>query len=284
MRSAIALVILSASFCLAPMSTSLSGIDIRPVLTKGADADQMGAWIENGRKALLKKEFDHAYDLLMRAHIESPETGTLRADLGNALLGLAQYKDALAHFRAAPRTPESFAGAVLCKAALGISEDIEVELNDALEINLSDTRLWLALGRFYDGQDRSIEARSTFVQALKFGADHAVIVNSLGMSLLRSGRHEAALEKFQQANAIEPDVAVFDNNRRLTLALQGDFSGAVSGISENRAARIYNDAGFIAAGAGKMDVARALYNKALQISPVYFAPAQANLDALKTAS
>jgi len=175
----------------------------------------------------------------MRAHIESPETGTLRADLGNALLGLAQYKDALAHFRAAPRTPESFAGAVLCKAALGISEDIEVELNDALEINLSDTRLWLALGRFYDGQDRSIEARSTFV---------------------------------------------FDNNRRLTLALQGDFSGAVSGISENRAARIYNDAGFIAAGAGKMDVARALYNKALQISPVYFAPAQANLDALKTAS
>ena len=276
--------LLSAAACFAPVSAGQAGVQVRPVLTKGADAAQMQIWVTDGRQALKTKDFERAYDLLMRAHIETPKADYIYNDLGNALLGLGHYAQALSHFNAAPHTRESFTGAALCRAALGTSDDAEVELNAALEINLSDTRLWLALGRFYDSQDRSLEAQSTYVQALKFGADHAVIVNSLGMSLLRSGRHGAALEKFQQANALEPDVAVFDNNRRLTLALQGDFDGAVGGISETRAAQIYNDAGFIAAKAGKTDVARSLYREALRISPVYFPPAQANLDALKTAS
>jgi len=223
--------LLSAAACFAPVSAGQAGVQVRPVLTKGADAAQMQIWVTDGRQALKTKDFERAYDLLMRAHIETPKADYIYNDLGNALLGLGHYAQALSHFNAAPHTRESFTGAALCRAALGTSDDVEVELNAALEINLSDTRLWLALGRFYDSQDRSLEAQSTYVQALKFGADHAVIVNSLG-----------------------------------------------------RAAQIYNDAGFIAAKAGKTDVARSLYREALRISPVYFPPAQANLDALKTAS
>ncbi len=272
-----------AAALLTPLSAGANTLDIRPVITRGADAAQVDEWVKAGRDALYRKDFEAAYDALTRALIERPEDGDIQLSMGDALLGLSQFAGALKHYRAAPASAQSFAGIVLSKAALGASEDVEVDLNAALEINLSDTRLWLALGRFYDSEDRSLEAQSTYVQALKFGADHAVIVNSLGMSLLRAGRQAQALEKFQQANAIAPDVEVFDNNRRLALALQGDFDGAISGVTESRAAHIYNDAGFIAAKTGKPQIAKILYRQALQISPVYFPPAKANLDALKTA-
>lgn len=171
----------------------------------------------------------------------------------------------------------------LREGALSISEDAEVALNAALEINMTDTRLWIALGQYYDLNGRSLEAQSTYVQALKAGADHAVIVNSLGLSHLSSGRFVSALEKFQQANALAPGRALFDNNRRMTLALMGDYDGAIAGAKEGPAAKLYNDAGLIAARAGETNIAAGLFRRALTVSPVYFAPAQANLEALTAA-
>ena len=278
MRPAVRATLLIGLACMTgPLAGAQSPVEVRPYTTPAMDSAKLERLIETGHSALKDADFKTAYDALRRAQIERRDDGGIALALGDALLGLGKPGAAAAQYRAAPNTAESFAGITLCHAALGTSDDIELDLNAALEINLKDTRLWTALGQYYDRAGRSLEARATYVHALKYGADHGVIVNNLGMSLLREGRYALALEKFNQANAIAPDNNLFDANRRLTLAVQGDYAGAVSDLQEDRAAQIYNDAGFIAAGAGRVDIARALYNRALKISPVWFEPAHENL-------
>ncbi len=286
MRAALSVIILGAGLACNPLCAAQDSVIVRPVLTQGLTEAQIDVLMKTGNSAMTARNYAAAYDAYYRVYIETksepPVNIDLNISLGNALLGLGHYARARPYFQSAPRSPQSFAGEILCRAALNASDDIEVDLNAALEINLTDTRLWIALGQFYDGAGRSLEAQSTYVQALKAGANHAVIVNSLGMSLLSAGRFDAALEKFKQANAIAPDADLFDNNRRLTLALMGDYDGAVSEISEARAAHIYTDAGIIAARAGHNNTARALYSRALTVSPIWFPKAQENLDALST--
>ena len=277
MRAAL---LLGLACIMSPIAGAQSPVEVRAFTTPAMDSSKVDGLIQRGHAALDISDFETAYDALLRAQIERRDDGDIALALGNALLGLGKPNAALKQFETAPASAPRFAGISLCNAALDASEDIEVELNAALEINLADTRLWTALGQYYDKAGRSLEARATYVQALKFGADHGVIVNNLGMSLLRSGQYDLALEKFNQANAIAPDNALFDSNRRLTLALRGDYAGAVNDVTEGRAARIYNDAGFIAAGAGRADIARALYKRALKISPVWFEPAHKNLENL----
>lgn len=280
MRSVLITSVLTAATAFMPAAAALTPGDIRPVMTQGLTEAQIETLYSRADRALAGGEFETARALYRRAGFE--DKADMRAKRGQAesLLAMGDYAGALPLFTALPPTPESFAGITLCRVALSVADDPEVELNAALEINMRDTRLWIALGQFYDQAGRSLEAQSTYVQALKAGADHAVIVNSLGLSLVNAGRYDAALEKFQQANALSPDTVVFDNNRRMTLALSGDYDGATLSVSESRAAGIYNDAGVIAQRAGHTRIARQLFRRALDISPVYFPPAQANLESL----
>jgi tetratricopeptide (TPR) repeat protein len=55
---------------------------------------------------------------------------------------------------------------------------------------------------------------------------------------------------------------------------------AVKDLTDKRAAQIYNDAGFLSAGRGQTRKARAYYKKAIELSPIYFEKAEANLLAL----
>lgn len=175
-------------------------------------------------------------------------------------------------------------GQVLLEIATGESEDVEVRLNEALEVNLHDPRLWNALGHYHDRAGEWVLATETYVKAMEAASEEAYplapIINNLGMSYLMRGRSKDALKKFEQAHALNADIEVYDNNRRLALVLNGRLDQAVEDLTDKRAAQIYNDAGFVSAGRRQTRKARHYYQKAIDLSPFYFEKAELNLLAL----
>jgi len=196
----------------------------------------------------------------------------------NSLLALADLSDGHKY--------RILAGQVLLELVRGESEDVEVRLNEALENNLNDPRLWNALGRFHDQRGEWVLATETYVKAMEAAGETgyplAPIINNMGMSYLMRDKSKDALKKFEQAHAMSSDNQIYDNNRRLALILTGRLDKAVDDLPDKRAAQIYNDAGYVAAGRNEFGTARYYYNKAIELSPIYFEKAELNLAALET--
>lgn len=264
----------------APVNSSY--VEVTPVLTQGLSAEQQADILQAGQAAFAAKDYALAYTEYQKLSFEpGGETYALR--LGDCAFALGHFETARAHFEMAARSPQRYAGLVLARIALGQVQDPELELNAALEINLADFRLWNALGRFYDGRERWIEAQEIYVRAIVSGADRAAVINNMGISLMAQGRYGEAQDKFYQAMELSPDVALYDNNRRLTLALLGEYNRVDDVLSSEAAAVLYNDAGYIAMQRGKRNLARTLFERALEASPVHLVKAEENLKLLALA-
>ena len=180
--------------------------------------------------------------------------------------------------------PSLLSAQVLAEIAVGNSADPELRLNQALEFSPNDARLWNALGRFHDSNGQFSRAREYYVKAVANGGNRAVAINDLGMSHLLAGEKALALDKFKQAVELAPGSALYDNNRRLTLALKSDYLGATANLASGEAANILNDAGFIAKSRGDGAQAITLFEAAIKQSRVYHAKAHNNLKRAKELS
>jgi len=127
----------------------------------------------------------------------------------------------------------------------------------------------------------AVEAR---FRGVANGGNRAVAINDLGMSHLLAGEKALALDKFKQAVELAPGSALYDNNRRLTLALKSDYLGATANLASGEAANILNDAGFIAKSRGDGAQAITLFEAAIKQSRVYHAKAHNNLKRAKELS
>jgi len=270
---------LAAMISIAP--AAYAQVEVRPIESISSAIKDTKDLAQTAKAAFDQGDYSAAHAAYQALHLDAPKSEDWRSGLAKSSLALGDLKSARTHFLTLPNSIERMTNLAIINSALGTSDDIEVELNAALEINLGDARLWMALGQFYDQEARHLEAQDAYIRALSNGASAAIANNSLGLSLLKSGRYAMALDKFNQANALSPESTMIDNNRRLTLALLEDYEGAVSGIDEDRAAQIYNDAGYLAMQSGEVSLAGSLLTKALTISPVHFAPAEANLAALR---
>ena len=157
-------------------------------------------------------------------------------------------------------------------------EKPEAAIHEAMVEAPNDPRLWNAKGQYHDRQEEWMDALSAYIEAMKSGKWQAGTINNMGMSLLMQGRLKEAENKFKQAHEMSPDIRVYDNNLRMAYILNGDLKKALADMDESRAANVLNDAGFVALSRDKKDLAKTLFNKALEISPVFHAKAQANLD------
>lgn len=254
-------------------------IAVRPVAMPGLGDEIKITLRDTAQAALAEGRCEAAIDPLQKLIWDKADDEAVRVELADCLLALGRIPDAAAHY-AKISGPRALAGQALTDIALGQSKDAELALNAALEVNLSDIRLWNALGHFYDTAGRHMDAQDTYIRALAAGADHGIIVNNIGMSLLMQGRYAEAQDKFTQALDIDPDSRTFDVNRRLSLALLGDYDAAMRFVHPDDAPQIYNDAGYIAMQRGQRPLARALFTLAMEVSPVYFETADKNLETL----
>lgn len=182
-----------------------------------------------------------------------------------------------------PKNPKAdvLAAQVLSEITVGKSADTESRLNQALERAPDDPRLWSALGNYHDSQKDWRQARQSYVTALRTGGSPAGFNNNLGMSFLMEGKIQAAISKFEQATIFDPSSELYDNNRRLALALDGQFQEATKAISDSRVSDILNDAGYIAKIQNKTGQARTLFEAAIRRSHSYHAKAHENLKRLR---
>ncbi len=172
-------------------------------------------------------------------------------------------------------------GKTLSGIYTGRYDNIETAINDGMTLEPNDARLWNAKGRWHDGRGEWMDALSCYVAAMELGQSRSGTINNMGMSLLMQGRQIEAEEKFAQAVDLSPDTEIYDNNLRMVYILKGDLTQALDDISDKRAANILNDAGYVAYNRGNFSKAETLFSKALDLSPVFHADAQANLDRLR---
>ncbi len=151
-------------------------------------------------------------------------------------------------------------------------------IHDGMMLSPDDARLWNAKGQYHDRREEWMEALSAYLEAMKTGKWRAGTINNMGMSLLLQDRLTEAQAKFEQALEIRPDSSVYDNNLRMVHILNGDILTALKDLEDRRAADVLNDAGYVAMKRDRTALARRLFEKALEISPVYHHKAQANLD------
>ena len=154
-------------------------------------------------------------------------------------------------------------------------------IHDGMMLSPNDGRLWNAKGQYHDRREEWMEALSAYLEAMKTGNWRAGTINNMGMSLLLQDRLPEARAKFEQALKIKPDSSVYDNNLRMVHILDGDINTALKGLKDERAADVLNDAGYVALKRNRIALAQKLFEKALEISPVFHAKAQANLEAIQ---
>jgi len=215
---------------------------------------------------------DSALSLSWRGEIYEARARTLYTGISEADDSSEDYK----------RNAEN--GLLLLDLSSLKQDEAETRLRLALEDSADDPRLWNALGKLQDDNTNWLGALDAYVEALAAAKEKdvstAAVVNNMGMSLLMQGRKKEALSKFKQAHKANPDMPVYDNNLRLAQTLSGKTNTAVKGLTETRAAQIYNDAGVIAQAQGKPKKARRFYKKAIEKSPIYFEVAEKNLAGL----
>ncbi len=286
-------------------TTKTTKIDVRPVVKSTglveAVALDVGAELSRAKKLQNASDFAASLviyeDTLARMVRSHPSRGDVEIGLADCALALAwrgkKYaQQAQKTYQAIPGNA-AYTDAVKRRAKSGlllldlVNDTPEVgtqKLLSALDTNPNDSRLWNALGEIHDKNNDWMGALDVYVKALKVakknGTSTAAVVNNMGMSLLMQGRNKEAVSKFEQAKKANPEMPVYDNNYRLAQILSGKTNKALKGVSETRAAQIYNDAGVIAQSHGNSRQASSLYKKALEISPVYFERAEENLAGL----
>ncbi|WP_017931172.1 tetratricopeptide repeat protein [Robiginitomaculum antarcticum] len=257
-------------------------IDVRRVETPHLSAEERKNLFMQAHLFVENNACDKAYETLQTLHWDDPSDLTVHLKMGDCALALSNFQSAFEHYAQAPDSAPRLAGQTLVEIALGKTKTVERDINKAIIVNLADHRLWNARGRYQDSQGRWIEAVESYVQALRTGADRAPTINNMGVSLMMQGRYAEAREKFNQALSLKPGVMIFDNNRRLSFALEQNYDRAFAGLTPELSAILLNDAGYIALQNGHTTLARRMFEEALVLSPVHMPQAQANLDASKS--
>ncbi len=293
MRRQIALICAALSLT-ACASTAIKPTDfeaIRPIEPQTGSALDISLALLKAQEDYENERYNESYDGFQLAALKSPDNLAARIGWGNAAIALNLFEKAYEIFSNkfgldTAREEEKYAhlaGLVLAEVATGRVEDEEVRLNEALEYNLHDIRLWNALGQFHDKQKNWVPAQRTYLKALYIDPKaKPSVINNLGMSFLKQGQYNMALEKFQQAATLKPKRGLYDNNRRLTLVLMRDYDAAIDNLPQDKAADIFNDAGFIALNQKKYDMAESLISRAIDLSPAFNAKAELNLSAVKS--
>lgn len=258
-------------------------VDVRAITKPSQDLFDIDAALNAANAAMIAEDYARASEQFRAVIFADKDHISARLGYANALLAMGEGTKALAAFTALPEDVDGrLSGIVLSNIMTGQSVDAEVELNAALEFDLSDPRLWNALGQFYDGDGRTLAAQDAYLRALATGKASSAAVNNLGVSYLMAGRTDAAIAKFEQAHAMNSVTHLHDNNRRMALVLRGDMAGALSGLSGMRAANTLNDAGYIAGLKGDAARAKTLFKAAMDMAPRYHAKAHDNLQALSS--
>jgi len=123
-------------------------------------------------------------------------------------------------------------------------------------------------------------ADSFYETARGLTAKPAPVLNNWGMSKMARGEMSDAADKFQEAITFDPELFQAKNNLISARGQQRLYKLPVIPMTEIEEARLLYNLGIIAARNGDVDVARGLFELAIEIHPQHFPEAVDNLAAL----
>ncbi|HXH13865.1 MAG TPA: tetratricopeptide repeat protein [Alphaproteobacteria bacterium] len=225
------------------------------------------------------------YDKALRME---PQQVRVRYKVGLLFLRRGSPDEALKEFQAILQHDTTFAlayegiGQVLLQKAN--YDEAELYFRHALALS---PELWQChnfLGILYDRQQRFDEAIAEYRAALALQPAQGFLLNNLGMSYYLKGDYEGAVQAFMEALRTAPAQNRIHNNLGLALAKLGRYDAALEAFKNaGDDAKAYNNLGMIYLGEKRYQEAIAAFEKAVQLSPSYYAKANENLKVAKQA-
>lgn len=262
--------------------------DVLPVARSSTGAFDMIKPLIDANAFFKNGQYEDSYREYSTVFLHDPDNVDVLFGLAESALYLGKGSIAekaftrLAKYKLTPaQSSAQFSGLVLAEIASGISENPEARLRQALNISPDNPKLWNALGQELDAQARWSEAWDAYQQASAKGGSQAGFHNNLGMSFLAQKKYKGATSHFSFAVRLAPHQKQFENNRRFALLMTGDYRAALENVREDQAAILLADAGYIAMQREEFTLARALLEKAIEVSPRYNERAALNLEKLE---
>ncbi len=124
------------------------------------------------------------------------------------------------------------------------------------------------------------KADSFYETARGLTTNAAPVMNNWGMSKLARGDNKTAEEYFKEAVSIDPDMFSAKNNLVRSRGQRGVYELPIMRMSETEEAQLLHNLGIIATNKGDYDIARGLFELAVETHPRHFKEAANNLAAL----
>lgn len=262
--------------------------EILPVARSSSGAFDMIKPLIDANAYFESGQYEESYKNYSAVFLHDPDNIDVLFGLAQSALNLGKGDIAekaftrLASYKLTPKqSADQYSGLVLAEIAAGTSKNPEARLKQALKILPDNYKLWNALGQEYDAQARWAEAWTAYQRAASEGFSPAGLHNNLGMSFLTQKKYKGAASHFKYAATLAPQKAQFENNYRFALLMSGDYKTALENIGEDQAATLLGDAGYIAMQREEFTLARALLEKAIEVSPRYNQRAALNLESLE---
>lgn len=218
------------------------------------------------------------YERVLRT---DPDNADARFGLAEALLQARRYDDAIVHFQKIIEHPKhrakSLQGMGLAMLLTGDENEGKKALSAAVGEDPALWRVWNALGQNWDKQKEWRRAEACYRKALEINPNAEVVYNNLGMSFFMQAEYRKALKQFNRALQLDKTLEVAHLNRRFALAMLGRYDQAIEGVDSSKQHRVLNNIGYIAMQRGDLDLARAYFQQAIELSPSYYPTANENL-------
>jgi len=221
------------------------------------------------RQSLEAKEFERAYELYSILYKYDAQLDGVTEGLSKSLIALGRPDLAREHLLKTERiSPETDILLTLSTAMTLDTQDSESYLKQALT-RQSDSRLWNLLGLKLADQRKIKLASDAFHTAESLGQNSGVLMNNLGLLAMQNGDLETAIKYLNLSTRSAPENEKFDNNRRLVLLLDQQYSTALSDLPRQRLVRLLEDAAIISKKWNKSYLESFLLKKLREIDPTF---------------
>ena len=251
------------------------------------DAGTPAEIITRGDAALTAGDADRALFEYLRALNKGGDDAAALHKIG--LIHAARGNDELAEtaYRRARARDPPHAGALTGLGTLLTRQrryaEAETQLLAALRRDPKTPAAHNALGVLADIQGQHRLAQAHYLDGLAHAPDSAILHNNLGYSHYLAGNNKAAIAEFREALAQKPNYAMAWRNLGLVYTRQGRYEEALAAFNKVQdLPQAYNDVGYIAMVAGKLDDAQSFFDEALRLSPEYYPTAGENARRVRT--
>lgn len=161
----------------------------------------------------------------------------------------------------------------------GDLEGAQKQLN-AVPPTVETYRRYLLEAIIADNSKQWKKADSFYETASGLTSNPAPVMNNWGMSKLARGDNKKAEEFFKEAISLDPGMFSAKNNLVRSRGVRGVYELPIMRMTETEEAQLLHNLGIIATNNGEYDIARGLFELAVETHPRHFKEAANNLAAL----